>query len=129
MSWHKRSTRYGGGDHPLDNIKKFKYSFRSDPWHLVMPYKVKFVIPFDITSEWHPDDSTGILERAPFEIQGTNVMEWARNCITQDQAYFEFKVDLGLNYFLTNKRTTQLTAKFGNRAHAALFKLAFLGNF
>lgn len=129
MRWQILSTLYGGGDRPLDNIKRFRYRFREKARYMLIPYEVKFVVPFDITSEWHPDDTRGILERAPFEINGHNVIEWARNCITQNQASFEFKVDLGLNYFLTKKRHTQLTAKFGSKAHAAMFKLAFLGKF
>jgi hypothetical protein len=127
--WNMSSTRRGGGDHPLDNILRFKYRFRSSPKYLLAPYRVKFVIPFDVTTEWHPEGTSGILQRAPFAIRDRNIMEWARECITENQASFEFKVDLGLNFYFTKKRQTELTAKFGDPKHATMFKLSFLGNF
>lgn len=132
MSWTEKTAWYGGGDNPFDSRRIYKYRFRDNPLRFFLPHAVHFRMPFDLDpqdtdnqEDWHQR----VLAEAPFCIRGRNVMNWARECITEHQALFYFEIDSGIRELLGKENICTLTAKFGSRGAAAMFKLTFGGKF
>jgi hypothetical protein len=144
MTWKQKTWHEGGGGDIVTDIRHFRYRFNHSFFN-----KFKGAYEVTLTFEDHRFYPRGLedkqyralhkkfLSEAPFTIAGRNVIEWAKECITSDWAVFDFKINKSISQGfvpdpsspgeLMIPKTNTLRARFGNKGHAALFKLALGG--
>ncbi len=133
MSWTQKTFHRGGGDIPYRDERYYVYAFRDKWWRRLEPYRATVKVPF-LTVEYGTladyQAHHNVLCRPDFHLNGINIMEWAKETITQGNVHFSFLVDAGDPFEeaisgRNSKVEFRLTARFSDRRMAILFKLTF----
>jgi len=129
--WKEKTWWIGGGDVPCQNKRYYRYRFRERWWMRFKSYEVKIKVPFETQERALNGDRNGhflTLKFPDFDVNGTNLMEWARETIHTGKAEFLFFIDAGDPFEeLIHQLPVlyELTARFSSKSHAAMFKLIF----
>lgn len=132
--WTQRTWYRGGGDSPFINRRVYKYHFEDQWFHFLTRYKHEIRLPFntaDIATNGDAHGHLRVLADPDFTVKGRNVMEWARQSISQGKVDFQFVVDRSIGGEDSGRGSSFLDpdliliARFSDPGTAALFKLAF----